>query len=93
MKNEKFALFKVAGDNESSVNFVSEKLKIVKLEYEFLSEHIGSIIGKNGSKIKEIIEKAKLLKINIIDKDKSSKTIVLYGSKIAVEDACLILDT
>jgi len=86
-------LFKVAGDNESNVNFVSEKLKIVRSEYEFSSEHIGSIIGKNGARIKEIIEKAKLLKINIVDKDNKMKTVLLYGSKVAVEDAILILDT
>jgi len=86
-------LFIVAGDNESNVKFVSEKLKIVKQEYEFSAENIGSIIGKNGAKIKDIIEKARLLKINIIDKDNKTKLILLYGSEIAVDDACMILDT
>lgn len=93
MPNEELALFKVTGDNETNVNFVSEKLQIVKLEYEYASEHIGGIIGKNGTKIKDIIERTKLLKINIVDKDVLTKTILLYGSKIAVEDASLILDT
>lgn len=67
----------VSGDNQESVHEVKSMLHIFKEEYTVESSKVSFIIGKQGVRIRDILEKANLLKIDF-DQDNQKGNKVLF---------------
>lgn len=64
----------ISGENKDNVKEVEKKLRIMKKIYKVPKKHIGFIIGKSGQRIKDIMERAKLLKIEFEDTNSTDDT-------------------
>lgn len=62
----------ISGDDQKNVQEVEKKLRIIKSMKKIPKKHIGFIIGKSGQRIKDIMDRAKLLKIEFEDTSQSN---------------------
>lgn len=79
----------ISGDDERNVQEVEKKLRIIKSMKKIPKKHIGFIIGKSGQRIKDIMDRAKLLKIEFEDTSSSNdnKFLLLYGKEECCQEA------
>lgn len=62
----------ISGDDQNNVAEVEKKLRIIKKMYRIPRKNIGFIIGKSGNRIKDIMDRAKLLKIEFEDTNQTN---------------------
>lgn len=82
LEDEKLTEVTISGENREQVEEVKGMLYIHKEEFKVDNSKVSFIIGKQGVRIRDILEKANLLKIDFDQENKQNSENTKNSSKI-----------